>query len=57
MRGMGGGGVGGVGGGCGRGYSSKHSSESEVAYPEVKVQVWDLVQVVSIVTPFAPLGG
>ena len=33
---------------------AKRSSDSWVAYPEVKVQVRDLVRVVGIVTPFAP---
>ena len=33
---------------------AKHSSDPRVAYPEVKVQVRDLVRVVCIVAPFAP---
>ena len=32
----------------------KRSSDPRVAYPEVKVQVLDLVRVVRIVSPFAP---
>ena len=32
------------------------SSDPRVAYPEVSVQVRDLVQVVGIVAPFAPRG-
>ena len=35
---------------------AKHSSDPLVAYPEVKIQVRDLVQVVGIVVPFAPRG-
>ena len=35
---------------------AKRSSDSRVAYPEVKVQVRDLVRVVGIVAPFAPRG-
>ena len=35
---------------------AKRSSEPRVAYPEVKVQVRDLVLVVGIVVPFAPRG-
>ena len=35
---------------------AKRSSEPRVAYPEVKVQVRDLVQVLNIVFPFAPRG-
>ena len=46
-------GTGGWGGGR-RGYSVKRSSDPEVANPEVKVQVRDVVRVVGIVTPFAP---
>ena len=33
---------------------AKRSSDSRVAYPEVKVQVRHLVRVVGIVAPFAP---
>ena len=33
---------------------AKHSSDPHVAYPEVKVQVRDLVRVVCIVAPFDP---
>ena len=33
---------------------AKLSSDPRVAYPEVKVQVRDLVRVVGIVAPFAP---
>ena len=33
---------------------AKHSSDPRVAYPEVKVQVRDLVRVVDIVAPSAP---
>ena len=36
---------------------AKRSSDTRVAYPEVKVQVRDLVRVVGIVTPFDPGGG
>ena len=48
-------------GGGGRGYLNKLyslfvSSDPMVAYPEVKVQVRDLVIVVGIVAPFAPRG-
>ena len=39
-----------------RGYSAKRSSHPQIAYPEVKVQVQDLVRVVGIVAPFAPRG-
>ena len=35
---------------------AKRSSNPRVAYPEVKVRVWDLVRVVDIVAPFAPRG-
>ena len=35
---------------------AKRSSDSRVAYPEVKVQVRDLVRVMGIVAPFAPRG-
>ena len=35
---------------------AKRSSDPRVAYPEVKVQVRDLVRVVGIVAPFAPWG-
>ena len=35
---------------------AKRSSDSWVAYPEVKVQVRDLVRVVCTVAPFAPRG-
>ena len=35
---------------------AKRSSDPRVAYPEVKVQVQDLVRVVGIVGPFAPRG-
>ena len=35
---------------------AKRSSDPRVAYPEVKVQVRDLVRVVGIVSPFAPRG-
>ena len=34
----------------------KNSSDPRVANPEVKVQVWNLVRVVGIVSPFAPRG-
>ena len=34
----------------------KRSSDPRVAHPDVKVQVRDLVQVVGIVSPFAPMG-
>ena len=37
-------------------YVAKHSSDTRVAYPEVSVQVRDLVRVVGIVAPFAPRG-
>ena len=37
-------------------YVAKHSSDPRVAYPEVNVQVRDLVRVVGIVAPFAPRG-
>ena len=44
--------------GTGRGgrHVAKRSSDPRVAYPEVKVQVRDLVRVVGIVAPFAPRG-
>ena len=35
---------------------AKRRSDPRVAYPEVKVQVRDLVRVVVIVAPFAPRG-
>ena len=35
---------------------AKRSSDPRVAYPQVKVQVRDLVRVVGIVAPFAALG-
>ena len=35
---------------------AKRSSDSRVAYPEVNVQVRDLVRVVGIVALFAPRG-
>ena len=35
---------------------AKRSSDIWVAYPEVKVQVRDLVRVVGIVSPFVPRG-
>ena len=35
---------------------AKRSSDPRVAYPEVNVQVRDLVRVVGIVSPFAPRG-
>ena len=35
---------------------AKHSSDPREAYPEVKLQRRDLVRVVGIVAPFAPLG-
>ena len=35
---------------------AKRSSDPRVVYPEVKVQVWDLVRVVGIVAPLAPRG-
>ena len=35
---------------------AKRSSDPRVAYPEVNVQVLDLLRVVGIVTPFAPRG-
>ena len=34
---------------------AKRSSDPRAAYLEVKVQVWDLVRVVGIVAPFAPV--
>ena len=34
----------------------KRSSDPRVAHPDVKVQVRDLVRVVGIVSPFAPMG-
>ena len=37
-------------------YVAKHSSDPRVAYPEVNVQVLDLVRVVGIVALFAPRG-
>ena len=37
-------------------HMTKRSSDPRVAYPEVKVQVRDLVRVVGIVAPFAPRG-
>ena len=37
-------------------YVAKHSSDPRAAYPEVNVQVRDLVRVVGIVAPFAPRG-
>ena len=43
-------------GGGGR-HMIKLSSEPWVAYPEVKVQVRDLVRVVGIAAPFVPMGG
>ena len=36
---------------------AKRSSDSRVAYPEVKIQVRDMVQVVGIIVPFAHRGG
>ena len=36
---------------------AKRSSDPRVAYPEVKVQVRDLVRVVGIVATFVPTGG
>ena len=36
---------------------AKRSSDPRVAYPEVKVQVRDLVPVLCIVPPFAPRAG
>ena len=35
---------------------AKRSSDTRVAYPQVNVQVTDLVRVVGIVAPFAPRG-
>ena len=35
---------------------AKRSSDPQVAYPEVNIQVRDLVRVVDIVVPFAPRG-
>ena len=35
---------------------AKRSCDPRVAYPEVNVQVWDLVRVVGIVALFAPRG-
>ena len=35
---------------------AKRSSDPRVAYPEVNVQVWDLVRVVGIVALFVPRG-
>ena len=40
----------------GGGQVAKHSSDPRQAYPEVKLQRRDLVRVVGIVAPFAPLG-
>ena len=37
-------------------HMAKRSSDPRVAYPEVKVQVRDLVRVMCIVAPFAPRG-
>ena len=37
-------------------HASKRSSEPRLTYPEVKVQVRDLVRVVGIVAPFGPRG-
>ena len=36
---------------------AKHSSDPRQVYPEVKLQGRDLVRVVGIVAPFAPVGG
>ena len=41
-------------GGCR--HVAKRSSDPRVAYPEVNVQVRDLVRVLGIVAPFAPRG-
>ena len=35
---------------------AKRNSDPRVAYPEVKLQVRDIVRVAGIVAPFAPLG-
>ena len=40
-------------GGC---HVTKNSSDPRQAYPEVKLQGRDLVRVVGIVAPFAPMG-
>ena len=37
-------------------YVAKRSSDPREAYPEVKVQLRDLVRVVGIVAPFGPTG-
>ena len=44
--------------GTGRGgrHVAKYSSDTRQAYPEVKLQGRDLVRVVGIVAPFAPMG-
>ena len=44
--------------GTGRGdrHVAKYSSDPRQAYPEVKLQGRDLVRVVGIVAPFAPMG-
>ena len=36
---------------------AKRTSDPRVAYPEVKVEVQDLVRVVGIVAPIVPRGG
>ena len=33
---------------------AKRFSDPRLAYPEVKIQVWDLMRVVDIIAPFAP---
>ena len=43
-------------GGTRRRHVAKRSSDPRVAYPEVKVQVRDLVRVVGIVASFVPRG-
>ena len=43
-------------GGCLNLLVAERSSDPKVAYPDVKVQVRDLVRVVGIVVPFAPRG-
>ena len=35
---------------------AKRSSDPREAYPEINIQVWDLVRVVGVVAPFAPRG-
>ena len=35
---------------------AKRSSDPREAYPEINIQVWDLVRVVGVVAPFVPRG-